>query len=60
MWRVVFYVGLGATGFIPMFQLTYMRGAEWTLAFYGPVVKSVCFPAPAPFRPIALSDDSFC
>lgn len=41
IWRVIFYVSLGATGFIPMFQLTYMHGAEWTMAFYMPIVKSI-------------------
>ncbi|KAF8464606.1 hemolysin-III related-domain-containing protein [Kalaharituber pfeilii] len=41
VWRVVFYVSLGATGCIPMFQLIYTRGLTWTLAFYLPVVKSI-------------------
>ncbi|RPB25709.1 putative IZH family channel protein [Terfezia boudieri ATCC MYA-4762] len=41
VWRVAFYVGLGATGFILMFQLTYIRSGEWTMSFYGPVMKLI-------------------
>lgn len=45
VWRVAFYVTLGATGGIPMFQLCYTRGAAWTLSFYLPILKSVSPPA---------------
>lgn len=41
VWRVVFYVTLGATGTIPMIQLSWTRGAQWTAFFYLPVLKSV-------------------
>jgi adiponectin receptor len=32
--RVGFFVGLGATGFLPIFQIIYTRGPEWALEFY--------------------------
>ncbi|KAK7756696.1 inc metabolism membrane protein [Diatrype stigma] len=32
--RVAFFVGLGATGFMPVFQVIYTRGAAWALDFY--------------------------
>ncbi|KAI5811489.1 hemolysin-III related-domain-containing protein [Peziza echinospora] len=41
IWRVVFYVSLGATGCFPMFQLIYTRGLDWTMSFYLPIVKSI-------------------
>jgi len=40
-YRVVFYVSLGATGAIPMIQLTYTRGLWWTIMFYLPILKSI-------------------
>jgi adiponectin receptor len=39
--RVGFFVGLGATGFLPILQLSLTRGAEATWAFYSPIVKSL-------------------
>ncbi|KZF24803.1 HlyIII-domain-containing protein [Xylona heveae TC161] len=39
--RVAFYVSLGATGFLPFFQLTVTRGWAWSIYFYAPVVKSI-------------------
>ncbi|KAI9829503.1 MAG: hypothetical protein M1819_006323 [Sarea resinae] len=39
--RVAFYVSLGATGFIPFFQLACTRGLEWSFYFYSPVFKSL-------------------
>ena len=39
--RVGFYVSLAATGFFPVFQLTYERGWNWMTYFYAPVVKSI-------------------
>lgn len=41
VWRVMFYLTLGATGTIPMIQLLLTRGLTWTFLFYLPVVKSV-------------------
>lgn len=41
VWRVIFYLTLGATGTIPMIQLLLTRGLTWTFLFYLPVVKSV-------------------
>jgi len=41
VWRVVFYVTLGATGTIPMIQLSITRGLSWVALFYLPVLKSV-------------------
>ncbi|KXJ95443.1 progestin/adipoQ receptor family protein [Microdochium bolleyi] len=32
--RVAFFVGLGATGFLPIFQVIYTRGFQWALDFY--------------------------
>ena len=39
--RVAFYVSLSATGFLPVFQLSFTRGTEEALYFYAPVVKSI-------------------
>ncbi|KAF2474601.1 IZH family channel protein-like protein [Lindgomyces ingoldianus] len=39
--RVLFYVSLAATGFIPVFQLATTRGIEWAYYFYAPVTKSI-------------------
>ena len=39
--RVGFYVTLAATGFFPVFQLTYERGWNWMIYFYAPVLKSI-------------------
>lgn len=39
--RVAFYVGLGATGFLPMLQIWYTRGAESVLTFYSPILESI-------------------
>lgn len=39
--RVGFFVGLGATGFLPVAQITYTRGAAWALYFYAPIAKSL-------------------
>ena len=39
--RVAFYVTLAATGFAPIFQLSWTRGSDWALAFYAPIIKSV-------------------
>ena len=41
VWRVIFYLTLGATGTFPMAQLFIERGVGWTLFFYAPVVKSI-------------------
>lgn len=43
VWRVIFYLSLGATGTIPMIQLSLTRGLSWTLLFYLPIVKSVSY-----------------
>jgi len=32
--RVAFFIGLGATGFLPIFQVIYTRGLQWALDFY--------------------------
>ncbi|KAI1863874.1 uncharacterized protein JN550_009372 [Neoarthrinium moseri] len=42
--RVGFFVGLGATGFIPVFQIIYTRGPAWAYDFYteSHLVKSLC------------------
>ncbi|KAH8675705.1 hemolysin-III family protein [Xylariales sp. PMI_506] len=32
--RVGFFVGLGATGFLPVFQIIYTRGPAWAFEFY--------------------------
>ena len=39
--RVAFYVSLAATGFAPVFQLSWTRGAEWSWYFYAPIIKSI-------------------
>ena len=39
--RLAFYISLGATGFVPVAQLIWMRGSAWTWAFYAPIFKSV-------------------
>jgi len=39
--RVAFYVGLGATGFLPALQLAITRGPVWAALFYAPIGKSV-------------------
>jgi len=39
--RVAFYVGLGATGFLPMLQIWYTRGAHSVLTFYFPILESI-------------------
>lgn len=39
--RVAFYVTLAVTGFAPVLQLNYTRGAAWTFYFYAPVGKSL-------------------
>jgi adiponectin receptor len=39
--RVMFYVSLAATGFIPVGQLAATRGVEWAYYFYAPVTKSI-------------------
>ncbi|ORY65867.1 hemolysin-III related-domain-containing protein [Pseudomassariella vexata] len=32
--RVGFFIGLGATGFLPIFQIMYTRGPSWAFEFY--------------------------
>ncbi len=39
--RVAFYVTLAATGFAPVFQLTWTRGPTWSATFYAPIFKSI-------------------
>ncbi|KAF2749948.1 HlyIII-domain-containing protein [Sporormia fimetaria CBS 119925] len=39
--RVMFYVSLALTGFIPVWQLAFSRGVEWAYYFYAPIAKSV-------------------
>lgn len=39
--RVAFYVALGASGFLPMFQLSWERGSLWAWHFYAPIAKSI-------------------
>lgn len=39
--RVVFYVSLALTGFLPVGQLVATRGSAWAYYFYAPVGKSV-------------------
>jgi adiponectin receptor len=39
--RVMFYVSLALTGFLPVGQLAMSRGVQWAIYFYSPVVKSV-------------------
>ncbi|KAJ4163298.1 hypothetical protein LMH87_005037 [Akanthomyces muscarius] len=39
--RVVFFVGLALTGFLPILQLLYTHGSEFVIDFYSPILKSV-------------------
>lgn len=39
--RVMFYMALACTGFLPVFQLASTRGWDWVLYFYSPVLKSI-------------------
>lgn len=39
--RVLFYVSLAATGFAPVFQLSWTRGGAWSWYFYSPIIKSI-------------------
>ena len=39
--RVFFYVSLAATGFAPVFQLSWTRGLAWSYYFYMPIMKSI-------------------
>ncbi|EPE08283.1 hemolysin-iii family protein [Ophiostoma piceae UAMH 11346] len=39
--RVAFYVGLAATGFLPMLQIMFMRGTSFVWEFYLPITKSL-------------------
>ncbi|KAK3329382.1 HlyIII-domain-containing protein [Apodospora peruviana] len=39
--RVAFYVGLGATGFLPMLQISLTHGFANVLEFYSPIGKSI-------------------
>ncbi|KAK3942134.1 ADIPOR-like receptor IZH3 [Diplogelasinospora grovesii] len=39
--RVAFYVGLGATGFLPVLQISLTRGSEFVWEFYSPIAKSI-------------------
>lgn len=39
--RVGFFVGLGATGFLPILQLSMSRGTEFVWEFYSPIAKSI-------------------
>lgn len=39
--RVAFFIGLGATGFVPIVQLTLSRGSEFVWEFYSPIAKSM-------------------
>jgi adiponectin receptor len=39
--RVAFFVTLGATGFLPIAQLYWMRGGEFVWEFYSPIAKSL-------------------
>ncbi|TLS26776.1 hypothetical protein PpBr36_05419 [Pyricularia pennisetigena] len=39
--RVAFYVSLGATGFLPILQLSLTRGAEYVYEFYTPIAESI-------------------
>jgi len=41
--RVAFFVSLAATGALPVIQLVWMRGPEWAIYFYAPILKSVAF-----------------
>lgn len=39
--RVLFYISLAASGFAPVFQLNWTRGAAWSWYFYSPIIKSI-------------------
>lgn len=39
--RVAFYIGLAATGFLPIAQLSWSRGLEFVWQFYSPIAKSL-------------------
>lgn len=39
--RVAFFIGLGATGFFPIVQLSLSRGGDFVWAFYTPIAKSM-------------------
>lgn len=39
--RVAFFVGLALTGFMPMVQLSFTHGLDFTLNFYAPITKSI-------------------
>ncbi|KAK5663670.1 hypothetical protein OQA88_4101 [Cercophora sp. LCS_1] len=39
--RVAFFVGLGATGFLPMLQIWLTRGGDAMLTFYSPILESI-------------------
>jgi adiponectin receptor len=39
--RVAFYVTLGASGFAPIFQLSFTRGGNGAYLFYAPIGKSI-------------------
>ena len=39
--RVVFYISLGATGFVPAIELNITRGAVWAYYFYAPITMSI-------------------
>ncbi|KAM9882528.1 hypothetical protein VD0002_g6203 [Verticillium dahliae] len=39
--RVAFFVGLGATGFLPILQLWYSHGRDFVVEFYSPIGKSI-------------------
>jgi len=39
--RVMFYVTLALTGFIPIGQLATSRGIDWAIYFYAPITKSI-------------------
>lgn len=39
--RVAFFIGLGATGFLPILQLSMSRGTDFVVEFYSPLAKSL-------------------
>lgn len=39
--RVGFFIGLGATGFLPILQLSFSRGSQFVWTFYSPIAKSM-------------------
>jgi adiponectin receptor len=39
--RVAFFIGLGATGFLPIFQLYLSHGSDFVYKFYSPIAKSL-------------------